>query len=151
MVRAGGHDGSMRPPLAEVLDLRPHPEGGWYRETWQAGERVRTDDGRDRSTGTLILFLLPAGESSRWHRVASDEIWLAHRGVVALEFGGDGPRPQPGQVVSIGIDPAADQRPQLLVPAGTWQRTLPSETDGLVSCVVSPGFDFEDFELVPDS
>ncbi len=141
----------MRTPLADVLDLEPHPEGGWYRQTWQAEARVRTGDGRDRATASLIHFLLPAGECSAWHRVASDEIWLAHRGVVAIELGGDGERPAPGIVETLGVDPAAGQRTQVVVPAGIWQRTLPSDTDALVSCVVSPGFDFADFELAPDA
>jgi predicted cupin superfamily sugar epimerase len=139
----------MRPSLAEQLDLQPHPEGGWYRQTWQAAERVRTRDGRDRATATMILFLLPAGECSAWHRVASEEIWLAHRGVVALELGGDGSGPLLGVVETLGVDTTTGQRPQVVVPAGVWQRTVPSDTDVLVSCVVSPGFDFEDFELAP--
>ena len=71
----------MKPPRAHALDLQPHPEGGWYRQTWKSAERVRTADGRDRATATLILFLLPAGEASAWHRVASEEIWLGHEGV----------------------------------------------------------------------
>ncbi len=137
----------MKPSLAEALDLQPHPEGGWYRQTWQAVERVRTRDGRERATGSLILFFLPTGECSAWHRVASDEIWLAHRGVVALELGGTGPGPHPGAVEMLGVDAGAGQSVQVVVPAGVWQRTLPSDTDALVSCVVSPGFDFEDFEL----
>jgi hypothetical protein len=112
---------------------------------------VRTHDGRDRATATLIHFLLPAGECSAWHRVASEEIWLAHRGVVALELGGDGERPRAGTVETLGVDLTAGQRTQVVVPAGVWQRTLPSETDALVSCVVSPGFDFEDFELAPEA
>ena len=126
----------MRPPLADLLDLEPHPEGGWYRQTWRAGPRVRTPDGRDRPTATLIHFLLPAGECSAWHRVASEEIWLAHRGVVALQLGGDGDAPRPGGVETLGVDPAASQQTQVVVPAGVWQRTLPSETGALVSCVV---------------
>jgi uncharacterized protein len=137
----------MRPSLADVLDLQPHPEGGWFRQTWRAAERMRTRDGRERDTATLILFLLPAGECSAWHRVASEEIWLAHRGVVTLELGGDGPGPLPDTVETLGVDLAAGQRPQVVVPAGTWQRTLPADADALVSCIVSPGFDFEDFEL----
>ena len=139
----------MRPPLAEQLDLQPHPEGGWYRQTWMADERVRTHDGRDRATATLILFLLLAGESSAWHRVASEEIWLAHGGMVTLELGGDGSEPGPGAVETLGVDLAVGQRPQIVVPAGVWQRTRPSDADALVSCVVSPGFDFADFELFP--
>jgi hypothetical protein len=140
----------MRPPLAELLDLQPHPEGGWYRRTWSADEPVRTRDGRERATATLIHFLLPSGESSAWHRVGSEEIWLAHRGVVALQLGGNGPSPDPGAVETLGVDPTAGERTQLVVSAGQWQRTLPSDADALVSCVVSPGFDFADFELAPD-
>ncbi|WP_395692300.1 cupin domain-containing protein [Nocardioides sp.] len=131
-----------RPPLADALDLAPHPEGGWYRQTWASPETVTLADGRVRPTATLIYFLLPAGESSAWHRVASDEVWLAHQGSVTLELGGDAARPVGAGTVSVGPD-----RPQVLVPAGAWQRTLPSGTDALVSCLVSPGFDFDDFEL----
>lgn len=130
------------PPLAQALALEPHPEGGWYRQTWASPEQVTLPDGRVRPTATLIYFLLPAGESSAWHRVASDEIWLAHTGAVTLEYGGVGPAPLLES--SVVVDP---DRPQALVAAGTWQRTVPSEADALVSCVVSPGFDFADFEL----
>ena len=131
-----------RPPLAATLDLAPHPEGGWYRQTWASPETVTLPDGRVRPTATLIYFLLPAGESSAWHRVASDELWLAHRGAVSLELGGVGAEPQPGATLVVDLG-----SPQALVPAGTWQRTLPSDADALVSCLVSPGFDFADFEL----
>ena len=85
----------MRPPLAERLDLEPHPEGGWFRQTWASPVSVTLPDGRVRPTATLIYFLLPAGESSAWHRVSSDELWLAHTGTVTLELGGDGPTPLP--------------------------------------------------------
>lgn len=64
----------MKPALAEALDLEPHPEGGWYRQTWVSPATVELPDGRTRSAATLIYFLLPAGEASAWHRVASDEI-----------------------------------------------------------------------------
>jgi predicted cupin superfamily sugar epimerase len=131
-----------RPPLAEALDLEPHPEGGWYRQTWVAPEAVTLPDGRVRPTATLIHFLLPAGESSAWHRVSSDEVWLAHQGAVTLELGGAGGTPEPGVLVEVDAD-----RPQALVPAGTWQRTVPRATDALVSCLVSPGFHFDDFEM----
>jgi len=133
----------MRPPLADALDLAPHPEGGWYRQTWVSPENVTLPDGRVRATATLIYFLLPAGEASAWHRVASDEIWLAHTGSVTLELGGSGAAPI-GEVATVVV--AADA-PQALVPAGVWQRTVPSHADALVSCLVSPGFDFADFEL----
>jgi predicted cupin superfamily sugar epimerase len=132
----------MRPPLAEALDLQPHPEGGWYRQTWASSESVTLADGRVRPTATLIYFLLPAGESSAWHRVTSDEVWLAHAGAVAIELGGTGPEPDPETTVLVDAE-----LPQALVPAQTWQRTLLMDDDALVSCLVSPGFDFEDFEL----
>lgn len=133
-----------RPPIAELLDLQPHPEGGWYRQTWAAPETVTLPDGRIRPTATLIYFLLPAGESSAWHRVASDELWLAHTGTVTLEYGGVGDAP-----VRESIAVVDSAQPQALVPAGAWQRTVPTEEDALVSCLVSPGFDFADFELAP--
>lgn len=138
-----------RPPLAEALDLEPHPEGGWYRRTWASPVTVTLADGRVRPTATLIYFLLPAGESSAWHRVSSDELWLAHGdGAVVLETGGSAETPGDTVTYVVGLDLEAGQAPQLLVPADVWQRTLTSDTDALVSCLVSPGFDFEDFELV---
>ena len=131
-----------RPPIAEALDLAPHPEGGWYRQTWASPESVTLPDGRVRPTATLIYFLLPAGESSAWHRVASDELWLAHQGSVTIELGGTNTAPVAGETVHVDV-----VEPQALVAAGTWQRTLPTSADALVSCLVSPGFDFDDFEL----
>ena len=128
-----------RPELAESLELEPHPEGGWYRQTWASPVTVTLPDGRVRPTATLIHFLLPAGESSAWHRVRSDEVWLAHTGIVTLELGGSGDRPGPPE--------QATDDTQVVVPAGVWQRTLPADADALVSCLVSPGFDFADFEL----
>lgn len=133
----------MRPPLADALDLAPHPEGGWYRQTWVSPETVALPDGRVRPTATLIYFLLPAGESSAWHRVRSDEIWLAHSGTVIVQLGGSGVAPA-DEVTTVVVDA---EQPQGLVPAGVWQRTVPGADDALVSCLVSPGFDFADFEL----
>ena len=133
------------PELAAHLCLEPHPEGGWFRQTWVSDVEVTLPDGRVRPTATLIWFLLPAGESSAWHRVRSDEIWLAHTGVVQLELGGSGAAPETTGTVYVGT--AADQVSQALVPADVWQRTIPGDADALVSCMVSPGFDFEDFEL----
>lgn len=132
-----------RPSLAERLGLRPHPEGGWFRQTWASPETVTLADGRVRPTATLIWFWLPAGDSSAWHRVASDEVWLAHSGRVVLELGGSSAGPAAGERTVVG----PDDEGQVVVPAGTWQRTLPCEADALVSCLVSPGFDFADFEL----
>lgn len=131
------------PALAVALGLEPHPEGGWFRQTWVSPETVTLADGRVRPTATLIHFLLPAGESSAWHRVASDEVWLAHLGAVHLELGGAGDVPVAAEEHLVGTDAET----QVLVPAGHWQRTLPGDEDALVSCLVSPGFDFADFEL----
>jgi predicted cupin superfamily sugar epimerase len=133
------------PATAARLGLEPHPEGGWFRQTWASPVEVTLPDGRVRPTATLIWFLLPAGESSAWHRVTSDELWLAHDGVVALELGGAGEVPEATERHVVGT--GATQVSQLLVPAGVWQRTLPGEAEALVSCVVSPGFDFDDFTL----
>nr|WP_239029432.1 cupin domain-containing protein [Pseudonocardia acidicola] len=121
--------------------MAPHPEGGWYRRTWTSPMTVETAYG-PRPTATAILYLLD--RESRWHRVRSTELWLWHSGApVALSLGGGGIRPEPGEPLRLG--PAA---PQFEVPAGHWQsaRLLGTEP-ALVSCVVSPGFDFADFEL----
>lgn len=137
------------PELAARHRLQPHPEGGWYRQTWASPVEVAVPDGegavRTRPTATLILFLLTAGESSAWHRVLSDEVWIAQVGGVVVELGGDESEPGEGPRFRLGLDD--DDHPQVLVPAGVWQRTLPTDHDVLVSCLVSPGFDFEDFRL----
>lgn len=137
----------MPSPLVAALGLEPHPEGGWYRQTWRSPVDVELSDGRLRATATLIHFLLHAGESSAWHRVSSDEIWLAHTGTVTIELGGEGADPDPAGQHVVGTDLSAGEAPQVVVPAGTWQRTIPGAADALVSCMVSPGFDFADFEL----
>jgi predicted cupin superfamily sugar epimerase len=133
-----------RPPLAEALDLEPHPEGGWFRRTWTSPTTVDLPDGRRRPTATMILFLLAAGETSAWHRVRSTETWLAHTGSVALEVVDEAGRRREAR---LGTDLAGGEQPQVVVEGGCWQRTLPGVGDALVSCVVSPGFDFADFEL----
>jgi predicted cupin superfamily sugar epimerase len=140
----------MRPPLAESLDLEAHPEGGWYRRTWTAPQRAQLPDGRDRAAASAILFHLPAGEASAWHRVRADELWIAQVGRVELELGGTGLVPDEETTVAVvGVAVAAGDEPQVVVPAGTWQRTRPTDADALVTCVVSPEFHFDDFELHP--
>lgn len=141
-----------RGDTAERLDLLPHPEGGWYRRTWTS--RTGVDLGGDRGsrpTATAIHFLLPAAEASAWHTVGSDEVWMWHSGgPLTLSFGGTATRPdeQPHTVV-LGPDLAAGHVPQAVVPAGTWQRADASpDAETLVSCVVSPGFDFADFRTL---
>ncbi len=135
-------------PLAEQLDLQPHPEGGWYRETYRAAHTVHPDgyDG-ERATATAIYFLLHPGEESAWHVVKSDEIWFFHAGgPLTLRRGGDGPAPGEATEVTLGVGPGRE--PQVLIPAGVWQAAIPASDEFvLVSCVVSPGFDFADFRL----
>jgi predicted cupin superfamily sugar epimerase len=130
---------TFRPPLAEKLDLQPHPEGGWYRETFRSATTI-TPDGYDgpRAAATAILFLLGPDESSAWHVVRSDELWFWHSGgPLSLRVGRD------AEPVLLGPD-----NPQALVPAGVWQSAEPAGAEHvLVSCVVSPGFDFADFRL----
>lgn len=146
-----------RPPvLACRLGLAPHPEGGWYRETWRsdltlAAAALPAGYGGDRSAGTAVTYLLAAGESSAWHRVRSTELWLWQGGdAVTLRLGGSGPRPEPEEGVVIGPDADAGQVLQAVVGAGVWQAAAPATgADALVACLVVPGFDFADFELVP--
>ncbi|WP_017577075.1 cupin domain-containing protein [Nocardiopsis kunsanensis] len=138
-----------RPATAELLDLWPHPEGGWYRQTWRTDEQLRPDGSSGaRSTATGIQFLLPPEETSRWHRVSSDEMWVFNRGgPMLLEFGGTGETPEYKGDVVLGPEVERGESLQVLVPAGTWQAAHPlSEEETLVSCFVSPGFDFADFE-----
>ncbi|WP_433361564.1 cupin domain-containing protein [Streptosporangium sp. CA-115845] len=138
-----------RPPLAETLDLLPHPEGGWFRETWRTSVDL-TPPGYTgaRATATGIYFLLGPGEESRPHVVASDEVWLWHRGgPLTLTLGGH--EGQPAHFVTLGPLVEEGQVPQAVVPGGTWQAARPAGDEAvLVSCVVSPGFDFADFRLM---
>jgi predicted cupin superfamily sugar epimerase len=141
-----------RPRTAELLDLAPHPEGGWYRETWRAAPAsVPAGYPGTRAAATGIYFLLTAGQESAWHRVRSDEAWLWHSGgpLVMLD-GGDGELPSATPVsVTVGPDLAAGQLPQHVVPGGHWQAARPAgDAEVLVSCVVAPGFDFTDFTLL---
>ena len=141
-----------RPALAVELGLEPHPEGGWYRRTWTSPVPVTLTDAdgtqRVRPAATLIHFLLPAGEFSAWHRVSATEIWIWNgQGAVELELGGDGDEPDAEESVVLGGRLLRGERTQVLVGADVWQRTLPGEDDALASCLVSPGFDFADFEM----
>jgi uncharacterized protein len=146
-------DTADRPRTAALLDLAPHPEGGWYRETWRAGpESVPAGYPGPRAAATGIYFLLTAGEESAWHRVRSDEVWLWHSGGPLIMFDGgtdEVPSAAP-DAVTVGPDLAVGQAPQHLVPAGHWQSARPAgAAEVLLSCVVAPGFDFADFTLLP--
>jgi len=148
---AGRYTGlDARPATAEALDLIPHPEGGWYRQTWAAGQAFEPAGypGR-RAAATAIYFLLPPGSESCWHVVRSDELWLWHSGgPLSLLLGGTGTRPGEAAAVTLGPDLASGQRPQQLVRGGCWQAARPAGPEEvLVTCVVSPGFDFADFTI----
>jgi predicted cupin superfamily sugar epimerase len=129
--------------LIEELGLAPHPEGGWFAETW----RDEPEDG-GRGSGTAIYFLLRAGEASHWHRVDATEIWHHHAGgalLLSIATADEGPVTE----VVLGADLAGGQRPQGIVPAGAWQAARPVDDDVLVGCTVSPAFTFDAFELAP--
>ncbi len=129
----------MTHPLISALNLAPHPEGGWYRQTW-AGPMQG-----GRASGTAILFLLQAGEASHWHRVDADEIWLYHAGApLTLSVGETHATDH-----ILGPDIAAGQSPQIVVPTGHWQAAASTGAYTLVSCTVSPGFSFDGFILAP--
>lgn len=132
--------------IIEGLGMTPHPEGGFYVETWRA------DAGpRERASGSAIYYLLQAGERSHWHRVDAAEAWHYYAGdplELAIAAGSGDVTPQR---YVLGTELAAGQRPQVVVPAGDWQaaRTMGAWT--LVGCTVSPAFRFEGFELAePD-
>jgi uncharacterized protein len=139
-----------RPLLAEQLDLQPHPEGGWFRETWRSAVTFRPEGYEgERSAATAIYFLLCPGEESAWHVVRSDELWLWHAGgPLTLRLGGSGAAPANTAVITLGGNVGRGQRPQAIIPGGNWQSAAPAgQAPALVSCVVAPGFDFADFRL----
>ena len=120
------------------LDLAPHPEGGHFRQTWIA-------ENEGRATGTCIYFLLKAGERSHWHRVDATEIWLWHAGaplILSLSATDTGPATE--HLLTPDLSQGA---PQIIVPAHHWQAARSTGDYTLVSCTVSPGFQFDGFEL----
>ena len=134
------------PDLLATLHLAPHPEGGFFRETFRSTRLVPGPGGASRAACTQILYALGAGDFSAWHRVASDELWQHHEGG-ALELH---VIDHAGHRVSVLGAVSDGHVPQGFVPAGAWQAARPVE-DGapyvLVGCTVAPGFDFADFEL----
>ena len=141
----------MHPDAADLvkrLALAPHPEGGFYRETWRSPLLLGELPRGARPASTAIYFLLPAGTFSALHRVASDEAWHHYDGdpidLHLLDEAGN------HRVVPLGREMAHGERPQYVVPAGTWQAAVPrGERYALAGCTVSPGFDFADFEMPP--
>jgi predicted cupin superfamily sugar epimerase len=128
--------------VIRLLDLKPHPEGGHYRETFR--DHTRSVDGR--SVSTAIYFLLARGERSHWHRVDATEAWHWHAGsALELKINSGGAT----QTLRLGADLAIGERPQAVVPARAWQAAESLGDWTLVGCTVAPGFQFEQFELAP--
>jgi predicted cupin superfamily sugar epimerase len=128
--------------IAARLELRPHPEGGHYRETF----RDPRGDAGGRSLSTAIYFLLARHERSRWHRIDAVEIWHYYAGS-ALELQiADGDR---RRTVRLGPDLPAGEVPQAIVPAHAWQAAESTGDWTLTGCTVAPGFEFATFELAP--
>lgn len=129
--------------VVELLGLAPHPEGGFYRETFRDGA-VPADA---RAASSAIYFLLAAGQRSFWHRVDAAEVWHFHCGApLALDIA---PPVGPPRSIRLGVDLATGERPQAVVPAGHWQRAESLGDWTLVSCTVAPAFLFERFEMAP--
>jgi predicted cupin superfamily sugar epimerase len=133
--------------MVRLLGLQPHPEGGFYRETFRATARVGTGDDRgERAASTAIYFLLQTGTFSALHRVRSDETWHHYDGdaVDLHTIDAEGAH----AVARLGRDWNAGERPQIVVPAGVWQAAVPAgRAWSLCGCTVAPGFDFADFEM----
>ncbi len=128
--------------IIRTLGLQPHPEGGWFVETYRDVGAAGA-----RGCATAIYFMLEAHQRSHWHKVDAAELWLWHAGgPLRLEIAaGDAPR----RALDLGPDLALGQRPQALVPAEAWQSAAPLDGWALVSCVVAPAFEFAGFELAP--
>ena len=131
--------------VVERFGMEAHPEGGWYVETWRSGSLSAAG----RPVASAILFLLPAGEESHWHRVDADELWQYSAGdPVELRIApGDG---GPVAMHRLGPDVTAGEEVQVVVPAGAWQAARPLGAWTLVGCVVAPAFTFDGFELAPE-
>lgn len=133
--------------VIKELNMQPHPEGGWYIQTF------RDEDGGEssgsRGNSTAIYYLLEKGQRSHWHKVIdAAEVWLWHAGdTLELSISEDGK-----QVVkhALGMNLISGERPQCVVDAGAWQSAAPMGAWTLVSCTVAPGFEFSSFEMAPD-
>ena len=138
--------------MIERLGLKPHPEGGHYRETFRSALRVRVGDGADDRDGcTSVLFLLQEGERSAWHQVDADEVWCWHGGApleLSIVHGENGEGAS--EVHMLGVDIRAGESPQATVPAHAWQAARSLGAWSLVGCVVAPGFEFRGFRLAPE-
>lgn len=126
--------------IIKALNLTPHPEGGYYRQTWQADISV------GRAAGTCIYFLLTKDQSSHWHRVDSTEIWHFYAGSPIILRLSDTDQGPPTEHV-LGPNLITGQSPQIIVPVQHWQSAKCQGDWSLVGCTVSPGFEFDGFHL----
>ncbi|HEY4031657.1 MAG TPA: cupin domain-containing protein [Caulobacteraceae bacterium] len=130
--------------VVRLLNLQPHPEGGWYRETFRD---VAGPDGRARSTA--IYYLLAQGQRSHWHRVTdAAEVWCFHAGD-PLDLDIAPPAGARAERLVLGADLGLGEQPQAVAPAGWWQSATCLGDWSLVSCTVAPGFEFSSFEMAP--
>ncbi len=142
VLTAMGPDALSAAEVVRLLDLRPHPEGGHFRETFRD---ARGESGRAASTA--IYYLLGAGETSRWHRVDAAEIWHFYAGApLVITISPDG---HDAAAHRLGPDLAGGERPQVAVPADAWQTAASLGAWSLVGCTVAPGFAFAGFEMAP--
>jgi len=132
--------------IIDGLDLEPHPEGGFYRETYRSKTEVAAFGGEYRHACTAIYFLLPEGVCTDWHSVRSDELWHFYEGndlILEIVDNDDS-----FKQLRLGRGSTADSVYQGLVPQKCWQRAYSTGSYSLVGCTVAPGFEFEDFEMI---
>ncbi|GAA0785211.1 cupin domain-containing protein [Roseibium denhamense] len=130
--------------VIDLLGMQPHPEGGYFVETF----RDPIADETGRAASTLIYFLLPEGVLSRWHKVDAVETWHFYAGSpLELSVSTDGTSKD---VLTLGTDLMAGERPQGIVPRDAWQQARSLGAWTLVGCTVAPGFQFEGFEMAPE-
>lgn len=128
--------------IIDLLQLEPHPEGGWYAQTFRD-----TDEHDGRASSTAIYYLLEGGDRSHWHTVDAVEIWHYHAGApLELSLSDDG---NSTRTLTLGTDLEAGQRPQGIVRKGEWQSARSRGGWTLVSCTVAPGFEFAGFRMAP--
>lgn len=130
--------------IIRKLNLLPHPEGGYYAETFRDPDNGTATG---RAASTAIYYLLDKGQTSHWHRVDAAEVWHFYTGSsLELSISENG---KPRQTLMLGADLAAGELPQICVPAGCWQSATTVTGWALVGCTVAPGFQFEGFEMAP--
>ena len=130
--------------IIRMLDLAPHPEGGYYRETF----RDKPAGNAHRAASTAIYFLLPQGQISRWHRVDACEVWHWYAGA-SLQLSIKADDQAEVSNVRLGSDLLGGERPQFVVQSSAWQQAQSLGAWSLVGCTVAPGFEFSGFEMAP--